>query len=371
MHKQATSTTVYKSVPHVVKDFVIALAAAFPGKFKAEVFDDLVQGVAAEEASVVAVAGVLPLHEVDATGKVKDPLALLREKGFDVGSVVVYKDREGAMKIVKVSTGASAMVTLQDPSGSTVLEVKLEDVLEKWSLAASAQLVEKHPGWPKARRNESVTFQLLCARGAIFMGLGSLAQQVDKFFHPAEKLQIFWKPQRKVVASAVCAPGALVLSPESLTVKTVAAGQAVDGAGLQVEVSPAIPDHTFWITGTATAENVSAFWVVATTAEESKANMALAKYTVSSLVGMDYFGEVPLVPKQAARVGRKAPAKKPDDEASAMTIHIPILVNTKALAVGDELLWYKQATVKRERAPEPITVSKLARKSGQWCFDFF
>ena len=137
-NKQATSTTVYKSVPHVVKDFVIALAAAFPGKFKAEVFDDLVQGVAAEEASVVAVAGVLPLYEVDAAGKVKDPLALLREKGFDVGAVVVCKDRAGAMKIVKVSTGASAMVTLQDPSGSTVLEVKLEDVLEKWSLAASA-----------------------------------------------------------------------------------------------------------------------------------------------------------------------------------------------------------------------------------------
>ena len=87
MRKQATSTTVYKSDPHVVKDFVTALATACPSKLMAEVFDDLVQGVAAEEASVVAVAGVLPLYEVDATGKVKDPLALLREKGFDIGAV--------------------------------------------------------------------------------------------------------------------------------------------------------------------------------------------------------------------------------------------------------------------------------------------
>ena len=117
MHQQATSTTVYKSVPHVVKDFVTALARACPSELMAEVFDDLVQGVAAQEPSVVAVAGVLPLYEVDTTGQVKDPLALLREKG-----------------------------------------------------------------------------------------------------HPAETLHSFWNGQRKVVASAVCAAGALVLKPETLTI---------------------------------------------------------------------------------------------------------------------------------------------------------
>ena len=268
------------------------------------------------------------------------------------------------MKIVKVPASAAGGVVVQELSGPKTRDIALDEFLREWVVAASAQLVEKHPSWPASRTSTSETFKVLAAKGAIFVGLGSVSQQLEKFFDPSAKLQIMWKPARKVVASATIPAGGLVLSPDTLNVKALPEGQAPDGSSVQVEVQPAVPKFTFWLSATASADNVCAYWVVGTTAGESKANMASAKYAVQALVGMDYFGETPLVPKTAGRVGKKSAAKRPDDDATSCTIHVPVLVNTVALAPGTELLFYKAPAVKRERTPEPITVSKLAERSA-------
>ena len=104
--------------------------------------------------------------------------------------------------------------------------------------------------------------------------------------------------------------------------------------------------------------NVSPLWCVHPTDDDREANMVWQKMVVQHLSGVDYVGtEVPLAKSkletQEADVVREA------------TVHIPILINSKPLTRGQELIVFKEKPPREKHARKPISATDVTKRAKQ------
>jgi hypothetical protein len=392
----------------VARQFVGDLREAYPdinlahfdGKFPAAVAADQPSLVASEK-EVLASAGKLALYEQDSRGKVVDPLALLRSKGFDIGSHSAAKETYVMHQIVAIESEATgSIVVLRNSSDSSLARrVALADFMAGWELRDLKNLVELHAGWPAKRPSTSDACKSLAGRGVVFYGLAHLMMTTD--FGADGKVAIYSKPVRKVEATCHSAVRTLGLLPESTAVKMLPRGEIPPAGAAEVRFVPDSADYKYYLMPCTAGDSVAPYWCINTTAKADEANMSYASVEVTCMAAHDFSGKllpggdrpesvVAPVPV-AAPVGKgrgKAP-KAPkaskakagaavvsvadvdgdgearDDRATHSRLIFPYLLNTKPLSKGEELLVYKAAApLKRAlEAVQPIGLAALAKRA--------
>lgn len=134
-----------------------------------------------------AAAGKMTLYTVDEQGTATDPMAMLRSKGFDIGShtaaaIVGASGHVGASgqaeasgqgtmyQICSVMDGLSGpVVVLRDVSSEDLLRrVALQAFLDGWEHRDLKDYVEIHPGWPSKRPMNLPAVKSLVRRGCVF-----------------------------------------------------------------------------------------------------------------------------------------------------------------------------------------------------------
>jgi hypothetical protein len=426
LSKQGTSKKKFETPFEVARDFVSELRSVLPQANLKEFEDlwpnDVESGAACAQANVAGRnSGAMELYNVDTSGLVVHPLALLRQKGFEFGSAVASSSHDGLHRLLNFAETLGGTVVLVRPWSSdraATVEVPMSEFLTHWVVGDPKTQIEDHPGWPGHRTSSLLVARNLFAKGSVLAGLGFLFSYLEKKVEPATKVRILSKPSKKVLAAIDCDTGTIILGPDTTGVKAVSKhGFAPEPGGADsslVEVSflPEDPENAYFLTPCTGLENVSPLWCVATTEDEDKANMVWGKYMVQTLMGMDFAGSV--MPQLAAKAAsgsgssgqaadsggsasttaasKKAAAKKSaaekaaakaaakkaqlkvqasvpdsDDEAAETMLHIPVLINRWRVAKGEELLVFKPIA-KRTRAATgvaPITITQLNAKRAK------
>ena len=198
-----------------------------------------------------------------------------------------------------------------------------------------------------------------------YAAFGLLTELQDSEFDCVEDLGIFSNPMKKVVANkAFDAPGKFVLFPETtaITSVTVDKFEHWDNKAVILQFEPSLPGYVFTAEPCTAEKNQHAFWYVleTTTTDAEEASLQWAKIAVSSLAGFDFLGDIVPIRKKKLTGKQKEPAAG-EDRSFSQLVKIPILLNSKALAPGDELKLYRPAGVKRKAKYEPITPAKILK----------
>jgi hypothetical protein len=164
----------------------------------------------------------------------------------------------------------------------------------------------------------------------------------------------------------------LILGLDSSFVRDVAEGSEIDQPeAFEVTLQPPSNKFRFFI-GPPKGEKVcSPAFLVATTEDHKKANVMWIKLSVSFLIGFDFVGSPrPLAAEKAqakakAKAAAAAPAAlSPEDDQQQVAVHVPVLINTKALKAGSELLLHAKAPVKRShKAAAPINTLDVVKRT--------
>jgi hypothetical protein len=410
LEKPGVARQSLKTVEDIGRQFVEDLRASYPDKdlsiFVAR-YPVLAAGVAgsatvASKQQADAAAGKLSLYALDEHGTVTDPLALLRSKGFDIGSHTAdaadVASGSGIMHqicSIDETGGEGPFVNLRDVSSEGVFrKVLLVTFLNGgWEHRDFKQYVEIHPGWPGNRPTTLLAVISLARRGSIFQSLAHLAAFEN--YRAEGRVTIYTKPARKVEASCSAAVGEVVLLPETNSVKAMSREHIVDAPAnsLEVHFEPEDSQQYFFLLPCCGVACVAPLWCVSTTEDKGKANMAWTTVKVTILQGHDFYGPLQpptgasssskAGPKEAAKKEVKSKAKAKEkagkgvgkkslsvegqadivDEGTQTMIAIPVMVNSRALSKGDELKVFKEKPKAKDREVQPIKIASLAKKA--------
>jgi hypothetical protein len=209
-----------------------------------------------------------------------------------------------------------------------------------------------------------------------------------------------------------------VLLPEGIAVAAKPRGEVAPPGAVEVKFVPEDSIHKYYIMPCIGAESVAPLWLVGTTPDQERANMAWSSVSVQCILGHDFTGALkpadcrPTPPavakcttamkaKAAVAKGKtaakaKAPAAKkgakqasqskasadtagdldsdeneappPVDIATSVQMVVPYLLNIKMLNTGDELLVFKAASSaapKRALDVQPIRLGDLVKKQRE------
>jgi hypothetical protein len=370
------SKTVFKSPKDVALQFLIEVRLAFPGsnldKYH-EIWPSQVAGPGPLATNSAVTTGNIFLHEVDSSGKTTSIIARIRQVGMDIGSVVAIGGSADLCRISSVADDrGGAVVVLEDLDANghgPFRDVGLEPFIKDYTLRDPKQRKERHPAWPSKRFCITDAAAMLYNKGKVISALGEVAQLIELHFKPAECLEVFVKPARIVIAAKAFATGTLVLGPDTNNVKSVLRGEVVQSDGaLEAVLVPEDNKYQHFLHQPSGGDVCSPAWLVSSTEDKTKANVVWNKIIVSSLVGYDFTGkprpEVCLV-KTRRKVVKSADKGSPEDQNTEQSVCLPVMINSKPLNVGDELLLFRPAKQDKRplRAVAAITVSDLAKKA--------
>ena len=206
-------------------------------------------------------------------------------------------------------------------------------------------------------------------RASILLAMASLSQHLDQNWPLSSVIDVLSKPSRKVVMTKDVEKGALILPPESMSVKAGPRDEwalAAEAGCVQVRVTPDDSDVVFWLVPMCTEKLMAPLWAVASTPNDWEANLVWGRYAVTVLSGVDYVGVVPLAeapPKKRTRKTRKD-GDAAEDEAQQLVVSIPVLVNADLLKEGEELRVHRALAAKKQRPAEAITMARLTKMKG-------
>jgi hypothetical protein len=393
LKRQAQSKVKHFSVADVLDYFVKEFTAVFPSKPTSAFVEGLPGYRTETPADPVAsssseASGGLGLVRVSEEGVVLSGLALLRQRGLDVGTVLTQGTSGTHFRIERVldatdsSTPESPRVVLQG-LGDSKFERRSElvaSVLADWRVASAKEVVETQSSWPAQRLCDLTDFKVLRFKGMILASLGALAELLDEKFRVHEAVVIYSKPARKVRAAQDFDKGALVLLPESANVKIAEqpglrgvppcgfdAQGAVHVCLEKTDTKDAghlvLPGYNVTLAPATSDKALAPLWFVTTTPHADKANMTWEWFTIQELIGADHEGSGLLALPPAKR--KRAHAKvSPElhDGVLQYNVKFPCLINAVALKEGDELICYKEAPIaKTKQGGAAITVAKLAK----------
>jgi len=382
LNKQETSKTKFDSVAATGRQFLKELAAQFPGA-DTSVYADLwpltgAPGKEVVQATAMATnANAISLVTLDAaTGEVTEARGRLRAAGFDIGSLVarrtqpdqIFKvtDISGEVSSGKVHLEKLPVVTDQPPE-----TIEVPDFLKNFTPAEAKDVIEHHPGWPRARCFHVPAGKTLRAKGTILTALGALGELLDEAAPKGTVLEVHTKPIRRVVATCPLAVAGVHLLPETLNIKSLTdadvADLSLDEAArlLEVVLDPPCEGHRFFASAATANEAMGAAWCVRTSPIEKEATCRWTFVDVPFVIGAD-FQDTAFQPglKKRRLVGKvtKAATVQIDEAVIEVTVTVPVLTNFRPLAAGAELVLFKPMAEKRAKELSAITFATLANK---------
>ena len=190
--------------------------------------------------------------------------------------------------------------------------------------------------------------------------------QDDEFPESLKYIETFSSPKKKaVVTREFDAPGKFVLLPETTAITSSAVDKFENKANKAVIITfePPLPGFVFTADPCVAEKNQHPFWHIleTTTSNEEEANLTWAKVAVSSLSGVNFFGNH--TPQKAKRVsGKKAePPAAGEGWTYEHLVRIPILVNSRKLEANEQLKLFRREVAKRAPDVKPITPAKLLK----------
>ena len=204
-----------------------------------------------------------------------DGVAMLRQKGYDVGDIVARKGSDVLFKVRDVQMGVKEFeVHLDHMSDSNVVQrAPLESFVGLFRKGKESEGVAKHPGWPANRPQASIVYAMHVAKCHIasaiaFCGTCDTNEGI---------IEVFSKPSRTVKVLGHVAKGSLVMVPESLKISHVVDSAPVPHGAQVIGFGPVcelLAGSTFFVTTCFTDDFVCSAWAVKTTTDQAKANMA-------------------------------------------------------------------------------------------------
>lgn len=391
LHRQAASKEKHYAVQEVVAFFQSELRNIYPDVSITPFASALPQGARSSAAKLDEKALVplqekasvpLHLHRLTADGELIDGHALLRRAGLDLGAVVREPGGSSIYRIAGVEAAqgdVEAKVLLEGlgDNKNSRSTWPVDAFLKAWVPASERDVHEKHPAWPASSVHASAEFQALRVKASVLSSLGALSELVRHRCCVEERISIYVKPTRKVVAEAHLPAGSLVLLPETLSMKLaprehpLTLGYSADGA-LEVKMTKTVAgtarddplsSQAAFLTPATADKALAAFWFVGTTPEASAANLSWAWYGVQDLAGVEFEEGFPPQlppPKRVRTTGKTAPDLH--DGVIEQVISFPVLVNSQPIEKGTELLCFRPAQAKVRKAAAPITVTALVGK---------
>jgi hypothetical protein len=154
-----------------------------------------------------------------------------------------------------------------------------------------------------------------------------------------------------------CPIGSIVLGPDTLNVKHVPVGESVVGSVL-ASIQTAAATGQYVLMPCVSDSNVSPLWCVAGTDDDREANMVWQKMAVQHLSGVDYVGAGVSLARSLIRTTER-------DLTRDAQINIPVLVNSKALTSGEELLVFKDKPQREKQPRKPISATDVTKRAKQ------
>jgi hypothetical protein len=307
------------------------------------------------------------LAEIDQSGKVVSPLARLRLQGMNIGTVVA---RKGSADLHTISSirddGMVDRILLQafgGKDGEPEDSIELEEFMQEYEVRDPKEQRQGHPFWPSGRLVNNETAERLYLKGQVFTALGCMGALIEKYFSPADSVLVMVKPNKTVLAAKAFQISALVLGPDTNTVKDLKIGKdEMPEKGLEAVFKPANPKFRFFLEAPKGSELCSPAYLVATTEDSKKANVVWSTVSVASLVGFDFVGKQR--PKICGPRGEEPDGPSPEAINKHLVVHLPVLINIKPLQQGQELMLFCQRPQKRAaKAVAAITNLDIAKKA--------
>lgn len=232
-------------------------------------------------------------------------------------------------------------------------------------------------------------------RAAIILALGNLSAELARTRSLRELLNVRLRPVRGVFMAKAAAVGAVVIPPETLSVKATSPEAEPPAGALEVRMDPADPAFRYWLLPSQDKVCVP-YWFLRGSSDRAEVNTSLEVFRITMLVGQDYDGAIDLSAdmqpaeqpaaaplrrishKTGEKAGAAAIREKETPPAAAITqkekpaaaavpdqylyISIPVLVNSVPVAEGAELRHYVAPPVKRPREAAALTLEKVARR---------
>jgi hypothetical protein len=366
--KKATKEN-FKDVKEIAIAFIGHLKKECP-HINASVFENrwLLQAVSAPvplEKQVSAQSIVLA--EIDKSGKVVSSLSRMRLQGMNLGTIVARRGSADLHTISSINDNQMVdRILLQAFGGKDDVPedaVELEEFLKEFEVRDPKEQQQGHPFWPSGRLVNSETAERLYLKGQVFTALGCMGTLIEEYFSPADSVLVMVKPNRTVLAAKAFQISALVLGPDTNIVKDLKIGKdEMPTKGLEAVLKPANPKFRFFLEAPKGSELCSPAYLVATTEDSKKANVVWSTLSVASLVAFDFVGKQR--PKSCGKRGEDADELSPEAVNKDIVVHLPVLINTKALQQGQKLLLLCERPPKRAaKAVAAITNLDIAKKA--------
>lgn len=346
------------------------------------------RGVPASSSVAPAKRAKIEAVLMDPAGRVIDQAALLKEKGLQVGvyvkcvapvtQAVQQEVSEGGQEVPKGNTGVQAgapsrgapkyrvvhecsvsEVVLLDPSTRATESVSFKTFAQDWVVVMDAAEIQDTGvvlTWPGLSGSKTEEHLEMLAKAAVVHGLHTLDKAVMQKTLP--DLRILTKPKLKVVAAADIPEHGLALCP--FTHKVLISGNTsaakVPPGSIRVPALEVLKDKVVHLAPQFTLPKadkpgsgfVEPFWAVrripAGSLESGLANCHLETVPISSAH----------VAAESQWIKRR-PMK--------MSLELPVLVNSRAISEGEELLWIDSSIEEKKRPAAPV-VYRLALRRG-------
>lgn len=287
---------------------------------------------------------------MDPAGRCVDEAAMLQERGVQVGVYVKSVSQEKKTVYRVVQECSVKAVILMDPATRQTEEVTFEAFAKTWSVVMDATEVSDNGAilsWPGSSGSQTEQHQDVIAQAAVSTALHCCEQSIAQA--PRPDLQIFSKPKLRVMAGSDIQENALVLCPithklvivgGNSGVKVLAGAVRVAECGLpEGKVLYLAPQFSPPKAEKAGSGFVEPFWAVrripAGSPEEKDANCRLETVQASSA---HVVGEYAFLTRRASRC----------------TVEFPVMVNSRKIQRGEELLWVDLSMKKPEKPQAPV-----------------
>ena len=333
-NKQKGSAHTYSNIEAVASDFMNALAEIVgtecpPNPWKEH------DARATEPSSAhptVPVDNKIQRFTTDGKFVPEDIVAELKRCGFEVGSTIFHRSEKEKQLTLKNVIAEDSTVVVENASKETT-SVLLSKFVKEYSIYE-----EEH--FPTgvghtSTSNEAVLFAV--AKGQVLWSL----QSVSTLSTSSIRLQV--KPRKKVIAEKAHKVGALIVVAETTRVDIVLPKQKPPAGGVSVgHMIESMPEAEFFLApptmSTTPSKKTlnSGFWCVTKTTDPDEANMVLSTIAVEASVK----------------------SKGKPDLASNFGCDVPVLKNSKAIAIGEELKVLDWSAQQTENTPAPKKAAK-------------
>ena len=208
----------------------------------------------------------------------------------------------------------------------------------------------------------------LIVLGMAFSAFGILAKlQDDEFPESLQSIETSSSPKKKVVVTRIFdAPGKFVLLPETTAITSSAVDKFENKANKAVIINfePSLLGYVFTADPCVAEKNQHPFWHIleTTTSNEEEANLTWAKVAVSSLSGVNFFGDQTPPPLSKRVSGKQAePPAAGEGWTYEHLVQTPIFVNSRKLDANEQLKLFRREVVKRALDAKPITPAKILK----------